>query len=229
MSVALIADSHISGPGGPAGPLVQQLRALPGSGVEHLILMGDIFQAWVGYSHFETPDIREVVEVLRELREGGLRVEYIEGNRDFFLQGSRYETAFDRIAMETSFEVDGCRYLCVHGDGLDDNDTQYRRWRVLSKSWPVRFLIRWLPGILARKLVSSTERRLADTNFKHKQRIPREAIERYATRRLAEGFDRLLLGHFHEHRRWTVSGGEVEIFEAWFTSRRVERIPGGHG
>ncbi|MBZ0112268.1 MAG: UDP-2,3-diacylglucosamine diphosphatase [Thermoanaerobaculia bacterium] len=224
MSVAVVADSHVSGPGGPAGPFVEQLVKLPGEGVEHLILLGDIFQAWVGFPHFETEDIRTVVETLTELGRRGLRIDYIEGNRDFYLQGSRYEQTFDRIALETTFEVDGLRYLCVHGDGLDDDDRQYRRWRALSKSWPVRTLVRGLPGPLARRFVASTERRLGDTNFKHKQRIPREAIERYAVRRLAEGYDRLLLGHFHEARRWTVEGGEVEILEAWFTSGRVERF-----
>ena len=37
-SVALIADAHLSGPGGPAGPLVAQLRDLPGQGCSRLVL-----------------------------------------------------------------------------------------------------------------------------------------------------------------------------------------------
>ncbi len=227
MPVAIVADSHISGPGGPPGPLIDQLQALPGQGIDHLVLLGDIFQAWVGYRHFETPEIRALVAALVELRQGGLRIDYVEGNRDFFLQGSPYEEAFDSVGLETSFEQDGVRYLCVHGDGLDDNDRQYRRWRALSKSGPVRFLVRSLPGPLARRLVHSTEKRLADTNFKHKQRIPQEAVCAYGERRLAEGYDQLLLGHFHEERRWAVSGGTVRILEAWFTSRRVETPEGG--
>ena len=71
MRVAVIADSHLSGPGGPAGPLLQQLAALPGQGCERLVLLGDIFQAWIGSPRFETPDIAAVVEVLRSLRRGG--------------------------------------------------------------------------------------------------------------------------------------------------------------
>jgi hypothetical protein len=74
-------------------------------------------------------------------------------------------------------------------------------------------------------MVGSTERRLSDTNFKHKSRIPEEAIRAYAERRLAEGHDVLLLGHFHEERRWQVRGGEVHLYEAWFRSRRVEWLP----
>ena len=132
LSVALVADSHLSGPGGPAGPLVAQLAALPAQGCRRLVLMGDLFQAWVGFRSFETADVRAVVAALRDLRARGIEVEYIEGNRDFFLAGSPYADAFDRVVLETSFEVGGVRYLAVHGDGLNDDDWKYRFWRRLS-------------------------------------------------------------------------------------------------
>jgi UDP-2,3-diacylglucosamine pyrophosphatase LpxH len=122
------------------------------------------------------------------------------------------------------FTARGRRYLAVHGDGLDDGDVKYRFWRRVSKSAPTRLLMRRLPARLARRLVTSTERQLAQSNFEHKVRIPRRAIELYAERRLAEGHDVLLLGHFHEAHRWPVGEGEVRLLEAWFRSRRVERF-----
>lgn len=220
--VAVIADSHVGGPGGPAGPLLEQLRALPGQGCERLVLLGDIFQAWVGHPNFETRDIAAVVAELRELRRRGLRIEYVEGNRDFYLGDSPYADAFDAVVLETAFEVNGTRYLAVHGDGLNDRDWQYRFWRSLSKSAPVRFAVCHIPRRLAYRLVHSTERRLSNTNFKHKAALPEAAIRAYAERRLAEGHDVLLLGHFHEPHVWTVKGGEVRLLDAWFRSRRVE-------
>ena len=220
--VAVIADSHVGGPGGPAGPLLEQLRALPGQGCERLVLLGDIFQAWVGHPNFETRDIAAVVAELRELRRRGLRIEYVEGNRDFYLGDSPYVDAFDAVVLETAFEVNGTRYLAVHGDGLNDRDWQYRFWRSLSKSAPVRFAVCHIPRRLAYRLVHSTERRLSNTNFKHKVALPEAAIRAYAERRLAEGHDVLLLGHFHEPHVWTVKGGEVRLLDAWFRSRRVE-------
>jgi UDP-2,3-diacylglucosamine hydrolase len=222
--VALFADSHLSGPGGPAGPLVDQLAALPAQGCGRLILLGDIFQAWIGSPRFETEDVRAVVATLRGLRQRGLRIDYVEGNRDFFLQGSVYADAFDSVVPETSFTVDGVRYLAVHGDGLNDRDRKYRFWRWLSKSRPVRFLVFHVPGRLAHRMVRSTEQRLSQTNFKHRAALPEAAIRRYAERRLAEGYDVLLLGHFHEARTWAVQGGEVRLMDAWFRSRRVEWV-----
>jgi UDP-2,3-diacylglucosamine hydrolase len=222
MSIALLADAHLSGPGGPAGPLVEQLQALPGQGCRRLVLMGDLFQAWVGFSHFETADVAAVVAALRDLRRLGIEIDYVEGNRDFFLAGSPYADAFDRVGLETAFTVGGVRYLAVHGDGLNDRDWKYRFWRRLSKSAPVRFAVRNIPKGLAHRMVHSTEKRLSQTNFKHRAVLPEEAIRSYAERRLAEGHDVLLLGHFHEPRVFAVRGGEVRLLDAWFRSREVE-------
>jgi len=224
MSIAIIADSHLGGPGGSAEPLVEQLEALPDQGVERLVLLGDVFQVWIGSRRFETPEVRAVVPVLRDLRRRGLEIDYVEGNRDFFLAQSPYADCFDRVVLEVAFEVEGTRYLAVHGDGLNDRDRQYRFWRWLSKSAPSRFLILNLPGAIARRVVASTESGLSKTNFKHKARLPEEAIRRYGEKRLAEGHDVLLMGHFHEPRTFRVAGGEVRLLDAWFKSRRVERL-----
>jgi UDP-2,3-diacylglucosamine hydrolase len=227
--VALLADAHLSGPGGPAGPLVAQLTALPAAGVERLVLMGDLFQAWVGFRRFETRDIATVVETLRTLRRQGMRIDCIEGNRDFFLAGSPYADAFDHIGSEVSFRAGGCRYLAVHGDDLNDEDWQYRFWRRLSKSALARWLAGRIPGPVARRLVDSAERRLSRTNFHHRHRLPEAAIRRYAERRLAEGHDVLLVGHFHEARAWQVPGGEIRLLTAWFRSREIEILPPASG
>jgi len=224
VALAIVADAHLDGPGGEAGPLIAQLRALPDQGCERLLLLGDLFQAWVGFPQFEPPGLGELLAVVAGLRALGIRVDYLEGNRDFFLAKSPYATFFDFVGDEVAFSQGGVRYLAVHGDGLDDKDVQYRLWRRATKSFPVRLAMRYLPARLARRLVDSTERKLAQTNFKHRLAIPTAAIERFAARRLLAGHDVLLLGHFHEERRWRVEGGEVWLLPAWFQTRRIRII-----
>lgn len=226
MSVAVVADAHLGGPGGNAGPLLEQLRALPEQGCEHLLLLGDLFHVWVGDPRYETPEIRELLPGLRELREQGVRLSYVEGNRDFFLGSGPYAELFDELGTEVAFEAAGLRYLAVHGDGLNERDWWYRSWRAVSKSLPSRLLFRRLPGALARRIVHSTEARLARTNFKHKSKIPESVILDYARERLTEGHDVLLLGHFHEPRRWCMAEGEVRIVDAWFHTREIEWLTG---
>ncbi len=219
--VALVADAHLGGPGGAAGELIAQLESAAREGLSRLILLGDLCHVWVGARRFETPEVSALAAALAALRKGGVHVDYIEGNRDFFLAGSPYQSSFDRVANEIPVELAGKRYLAVHGDGLDRHDHLYRFWRWLSKSPPSRFFMTHLPSRLAHRIMMKTERELAKTNFKHRQRIPEEEISRYAERRFAEGYDVLLLGHFHEARSWRVADGEVRLIEAWFRSRRL--------
>lgn len=226
-SVAMVADSHISGPGGAVEPLLEQLAGLEAGSCDRLLLLGDLFQVWVGDRRFETPAVRAFVEQIEALRSGGVRVDYVEGNRDFFLATSPYAASFDSVVEEIAFEVDGKRFLAVHGDGLNDKDWKYRFWRSISKSWFARAGLRLMPGFLAQRIVHSTERQLGKSNFKHKSQVPKDVICRYAERRLAEGYDMLLLGHFHEEHRWSVQGGEVWLLDAWFRSKRVEWLGGG--
>ena len=224
MKVALVADAHLDGPGGEPGPLVAQLAPLAGEGVERLVLLGDIFQAWVGFRQYETPAVRAVLDAVAGLRARGVRVEYVEGNRDFFIGAGPYREAFDFVGLETAFEAGGRRYLAVHGDGLNDRDRQYLAWRWLSKSWPVKTAIRVLPRATISRFVDRTEKKLSRTNFKHKAAVPEAAIRSYARRRLGEGHDALLLGHFHEPHTWKVDAGEVRLLDAWFRGHKVERF-----
>jgi UDP-2,3-diacylglucosamine hydrolase len=224
MSVALVADSHLGGPGGEAKLLIEQIEALPDEGCERLILLGDIFHYWVGSTRYETPDHRAFVDSLRGLRARGVVVDYIEGNRDFFLGDGPYADAFDRVVLELAFEVGDQRCLAVHGDGIDERDRGYRFWRWLSKNALSRFFWFHLPGPIARAVANSMEARLSRTNFEHKIDIPDEMIRRYGSRRLQGGHDLLLLGHFHEARQWTVPEGKIRLLDAWFRSRRVEWI-----
>jgi UDP-2,3-diacylglucosamine hydrolase len=222
MSTAIIADAHIGGPGGPPAPLIRQLEELGDGPCRRLILLGDLFHVWVGDRRYQTPEIRAVVEALGSLKEKGIRLDYVEGNRDFFIGRGPYADLFDLVSSEVDFSAAGKRYLAVHGDGLNDADYMYRFWHWLSKSPLSRFMMHNLPGPLARATVHQTEHQLAKTNFKHKRYIPEAVILDYAQRRLGTDYDVLVLGHFHEPRNWQVSGGEVHLLDAWYRSQRVE-------
>lgn len=222
MSVAVVADAHLGGQGGEAAALVAQLEELSRHNCERLVLLGDLFQAWLGNPRFETAAIAAVTRALKELKGRGVRLDYIEGNRDFFIAGSAYETLFDSIGEELRFDLGKKRFLAVHGDGINRADRLYRFWRRVSKSRVVRLGTKTLPRGLALTLMNWFERQLSRTNFRHKRRLPIEVIEEYARARLREGHDTVLLGHFHEPLRLRLAEGEVIVFDAWFRSRRIE-------
>jgi UDP-2,3-diacylglucosamine pyrophosphatase LpxH len=222
VAIALLADAHLGGPGGSGDDLARELDALDARNCELLLILGDLFHVWVGDARYESPEITRLLPVLDATRQRGVAIRYLEGNRDFFLEDSPYASRFDSVAREHAFEHSGVRYLAVHGDGLDDGDWRYRFWRSTSKNPVSRAAARRLPGRLARRFVHGMDRRLAETNFEHKMRIPEAVIRRYGEARLAEGHDVLLLGHFHQPLRLTVPGGEVRLVDAWFHQRRLE-------
>ena len=221
MPVAVVADAHLGGPGGGGEELADQLRELEPGRCPRVLFLGDLFHLWIGSRRFETPEVRLLAPVIRDLRRRGIRVSYVEGNRDFFLADGAYDDLFDDYGLEIRFQAGGARYLAVHGDGLNRRDWRYRCWHRLSKNALSRLLLFRLPSALGRRLVASTERGLSATNLEHKSRIPEEVIRRYAARRLAEGHDVLLLGHFHAARWWRQGGGEVRLANAWFHDREL--------
>ena len=221
MPVVVVADAHLGGPGGDGADLAAQLDALAPGRCARVLFLGDLFHLWIGSRRFETSEVRRLASAIRGLRKRGIRVSYVEGNRDFFVADGAYADLFDDCGREVRFDDGGVRYLAVHGDGLNPRDWRYRWWRRLSKNAASRWLTFRAPRAVGRRVAASAERGLARTNREHKARIPEAVVRRYAARRLAEGADVLLLGHFHAARRWTVGGGEVRIADAWFHDRRL--------
>lgn len=217
--VAILADPHIGGPGGSGESLIGQIDDLASSNCDLLLVLGDLFQWWVGEERFATDTVRRVMAAFERLHARGVPAVFIEGNRDFFVAGGSYARLFEFIGLGFAFEVDGVRYLAVHGDGLNARDWRYRLWRGLSKSFLTRSVLAVLPASLCLRLMESTERRLSETNFDHKSRIPREVIESYAERRLREGYDVLLLGHFHDDLCFEVGRGQARILPAWYADQ----------
>ncbi|HSS43754.1 MAG TPA: hypothetical protein VLO07_00310, partial [Thermoanaerobaculia bacterium] len=134
------------------------------------------------------------------------------------------EHHFRQVVDEETFEQGGRRFLLTHGDLLNERDIPYRFWRILSKNAISRAALDFVPKEIGNRLVWKAEGRLYRTNFKHKTRLPVETIRSFAERRLRQGFDVLLLGHFHKSWAEDVAGGHVEILPAFVEERRWMEI-----
>ena len=218
--IAVVADSHLGQRPNDLPPFLQALLQIRRRGVTSVYLLGDIFQYLIGDPKFSGPTLHGFLEGIRELRRGGASVIYVEGNRDFYLRGSYLEAEFDSIRPEASFEAGGRRFFLVHGDGINEHDWPYRFWRFLSKNPVARAVMRLIPAPAANRIVSKTEKRLRESNFKHKARLPVDLIRSYAEKRFARGDDVVLLGHFHEAWREELQGGEVQIVPPFLEERR---------
>src|SRR5579884_4013582 len=172
-----------------------------------LYLNGDLFHYLIADPKFYTPAVGAVFDTFRQVRDSGVEIHYVEGNRDFFIRGSFAEKSVTDVANE---------YLIVHGDRINDRDYPYRFWRFASKNPISRFSLKLIPQRTARKFVDSVEKRLAKTNFKHKSVLPLAQMEHYAEKRREEGFTHIVFGHFHEKLVMPTGGATVTILPPWY-------------
>jgi len=214
--IYVIGDSHIGLSEGSEKPIVAWLDRLEPLAPRALYLNGDLFHYLIADPKFYTPSVEKVFARLQALRDRGVEVHYVEGNRDFFLEGSFAEKAVSSVGLEYGIRAGDRNYLIVHGDMINDRDYPYRFWRFASKNAASKLVLNFIPRRTARKFVDSVEARLAKTNFKHKSQMPIERMQAYGRKRLQrDGYTHVVFGHFHQ--KLVVEGDStVTVLPPWY-------------
>ena len=96
-----------------------------------LYILGDLFESWIGDDD-NSPLADRVARALRALRDSGVPIYFMRGNRDFVL-GTTYA---DRAGMKilddpTVIDLHGKPALLMHGDTLCTDDVDYQKFRRL--------------------------------------------------------------------------------------------------
>ena len=221
--IFVIGDSHIGLSDGSEAPILAWLDRLAALQPRALYLNGDLFHYLIADPKFYTSSVANVFARFRALRDAGLAIHYVEGNRDFFLHGSFAEEAVTDVALEFAVTAGDRKYLIVHGDMINDRDIPYRFWRWASKNALSKFALNFIPKKTARGFVDRIESRLSDSNFKHKYQLPIERMEAYGRTRGAEGFTHVVFGHFHE--KLVLQGATtVTVLPAWYETGEAMAI-----
>jgi len=212
---AVVADCHLGQVDGDLERFAALTAEMVARGVGEAVFLGDLHRSLVGFERFWDDSVRAALALLAELRRGGVRVVLIEGNRDFFLDSRELDRFRDAAGSVHSFAAGGRRFLLEHGDLVNRRDRAYRFWRAVSKSGLARTGARLVPRRLARRLVSGTERRLAQTNFSYRRALPVDDLAAQARRHFAAGVDVVLWGHFHRPWVHTDGGRQALVVSAW--------------
>lgn len=213
--IIVIGDSHIGLGEGSETDVNAWLDRLAALRPKALYLNGDLFHYLIAHPKFRTVSVERVMEKFRGVRDGGIAIYYIEGNRDFFLKGSFVEDAVTDIALEYTVPAGDQTYLLIHGDMINDRDWPYRFWRRTSKNPVMKLGVSLIPKKIARGFVDRVERRLSRSNFKHKARMPVELMQAFGRKRVRDGVTHVVFGHFHQK---TVLPGEptVTVLPPWY-------------
>lgn len=221
-----MADPHGGANAEADRALIEWLERLQ---TRELLILGDLFAAWLGEERLLTPLQKNVLDKLVQLRARNTSIIFVAGNRDYLAE-AQLGRAFDRVIEdEAVIDLGGVPTLVAHGDRLNKDDRAYHLWRALSRSKPALAAVRALPGPVAAKIAADIERRLAGTNAAYKTgALPMAALEAFGRRAAQLGASRGLVGHFHHDRLLDVrDGAPVVLAPSWLDQRRVLHVENG--
>ena len=141
-TVDFLSDLHLDRPGSPElSAFAHYLQDSPASA---LMVLGDLFEAWVGDDAVALHDgVEQQVAAL--LHQASKRMDvFIQcGNRDFLMGPALMQACGARALQDPSvLQFADQRYLLTHGDALCLSDTDYLAFRSVARSaaWQEDFL-----------------------------------------------------------------------------------------
>jgi len=200
--------------------------------VPRLIILGDLFEFWVGRHQGKVDGARRVLTALRGLVDRGTPVDVLYGNRDFLL-GRHFVRATGCTLRPEGLEgelEDGSRTLFLHGDELCTLDHSYQRFKRVMRSRPGRWLAACLPLSLQRSAAARLRRASVQAAARPEADERRALQPSAAVQQAAEqGASQLVCGHAHAFRDEPLpGGGRWLVIDAWGGDRDALRLePGG--
>ena len=191
-----------------------------------LYVNGDLFDFWFEYGHAIPKRYVRVLHGLGTLRRAGIPVTYVGGNHDFWI-GDYLRRELDVTFADAPLPltIQGRRILLAHGDGMGPGERGYRILKRILRNRVSRWLFRWIHPDIGIPLA-------ALTSHASRNRTPRTPSEEWIFDRLGrpcfrQGFDALVLAHYHlpVHRR--ESDGELLVLGDWMERRTYACLEGG--
>lgn len=217
-SLVVVSDIHLGSHDDARGrALLSLLADIERGEVEHLVLLGDIFDFCLGSHRFFQKKFAPIGAALEKVVQHGTNVIFIEGNHEFRLMDLPWKGV--KVIPHGTYHLklnNGMSVQAAHGDMIFSH-RRYKAFRWLVKSRLVTGIANFLPGLwmdgLARK--GSEVSRSADQyrTIQHDRILG--AVDQWLE---AGGAHYGIFGHFHvpyaEPRRDQAPGGVMSV-DCW--------------
>jgi UDP-2,3-diacylglucosamine hydrolase len=227
MNVWLVSDLHLPPKPSPLREGFLRWLAAAGQDAQQVILLGDIFEAWIG-DDLGAELYAEEIAALRALSDAGVDLRFMVGNRDFLLgDGFCAATGARALPDPCIVTLGGRPTLLSHGDQWCWDDRSYLRYRRVVHHRGLQRLFLRLP--------KSVRQRIADGLRQQSREYTAEktvTITDVSTEAITDAFgharvDRIIHGHTHRpaHHHVTVGGNACEriVLPDW-TAVRMEGL-----
>lgn len=193
-----------------------------------LYIVGDLFDFWFEYRHVIPKTYFPFLTRLYRLKQQGVPIHFILGNHDYWVLDFITQTLTTRTYTDDlQLEHAGKRFYITHGDGYLSWDRAYRLLKRLLRNRVFIWSFRWLHPNLAYRLAAYIARR--SRHFEH----PREYNDKvvadlsdFARLKLAEGFDYVISGHYHQARDIPLDQGRLILLGDWIRSFSYAKFEG---
>lgn len=203
----------------------------------HLFMLGDIFDLWIGSSEFFARKFQPLMDALKDLRDAGARITYIEGNHDVHVEGYFQKKLGVEVFVEAQYyQIDDLKVRVEHGDLINLNDIKYLKYRSIIRNPFVKPLKDFFPGSFWNYLGNRASKKSRERSGNYRERNEEQLITMirgHVDRAYDEGaFDVIISGHMHVFDDHTVltHGKEVRSVNlgSWFEEHiKVFRIKDG--
>lgn len=195
MNIYFLGDNHIKEKGDDASQVFISFLSTLQSG-DKLFLMGDLFDMLldcddVSYAHYE-----DVFKALEMAVQKNIELSFLEGNHDFMLGKYFKEKLKARVYKDFfGLDVNGMKIFLTHGD-LSDETLRYRFWRLIARSFIIRFIKIILGNELSFKIGRSFSKSSRTYNNERADAI--EKLQVNGAKQLFDNdFDVVIMGHTH--------------------------------
>lgn len=127
-----------------------------------LYVLGDLFEFWVGDDD-KTPFANQIRTEFKTLTDSGVRVFFIQGNRDFLL-GKRFckQTGITLLDDVCTIDLYGKKAVILHGDTLCTDDVDYQKFRkTVHQPW-LQWVFNHIPWFIKKKIVAKVQSDIRD-------------------------------------------------------------------
>lgn len=184
---------------------------------EQLFILGDLFDFWFEYKYVIPRGYHHTLSKLGRLVEHGVNVHYLAGNHDFWLKDFfPDELGIPVYKDPLSMMLAGKKFYFHHGDGLATKDSGYRILKKILRSRISIFFFSLLhPGITAPIAKGSSRSSRAYTA--NKDYGETDGMILFATEKIREGYDVVMMGHRHDPLFRTIDKGTYINLGDWIT------------
>ncbi len=187
-----------------------------------LFLLGDIFDFYFEYKSFIPKSFFKIFFELKRTAEAGINIHYWIGNHDFWIGDFIESLGIVKHLGTEVVKIGEKRMLVQHGDEMDGN---FMAKKMLANKFSQTLFSLIHPELglqMAKALSKFSKANSRDLDLSN------GSFEKFAKEKFREGFDAVIMGHFHKPYLYREGEKTLVIFGDWEHSRSYGVISKGN-